>query len=144
MKVINSPGSYQQPPRKVPKKTGMKRDIPPYNPLKRKARGKEIKPGVSCTGLSARERVRVHVCDPWRRRCIAAAVEDALTCFCGTRGPAPSDEALWANFAWRFGYSWLLDLVERGKAEMAQHTEPVPISDRPRILQNLINAFWRK
>jgi len=34
---------------------------------------------------------------------IAAAVEDALSAFGGTRGPKPSDETIWAEIAWRVG-----------------------------------------
>ena len=77
-----------------------------------------------------------------RRRHVNAAVEDALVAFCGTRGPAPSDEALWATFAWRFGYGMLRDFVEQGKSEMRQHKDVVAPAERPRILQNLLNEVW--
>ena len=76
------------------------------------------------------------------RRHVNAAVEDALAAFCGTRGPAPSDEALWATFAWRFGYGRLNELVEVGRSEMRQRKGGVAPSERPRILQNLLNEVW--
>ncbi len=78
------------------------------------------------------------------RKHVNEAVEFALESFCGTRGPAPSDEALWANFAWRFGYGELLACVEQGRSEMNCHRRPVPPSERPRILQNILREFWNK
>ena len=78
------------------------------------------------------------------RRHVNAAVEDALVAFCGTRGPAPSDQALWARFAWRFGYAKLVELTERGKSEMRQPGRGyIAPSERPKVLQNLINPLWR-
>ena len=71
-----------------------------------------------------------------------AAVEDVLVAFCGTRGPAPSDEALWAKFAWRFGFGMLHELTEQAKSEMKLHRGGVAPSERPRILQNLLNEVW--
>ena len=68
---------------------------------------------------------------------------DALVAFCGTRGPAPSDESLWARFAWRFGFGMLHELTEQAKSEMNMpgrgYIEP---SERPRILQSLLNEVW--
>jgi len=71
--------------------------------------------------LFERAHADAHVRGALLRRHVNAAVEDALVAFCGTRGPAPSDEALWATFAWRFGYGMLRDFVEQGKSEMRQH-----------------------
>ena len=76
------------------------------------------------------------------RRHVNAAVEDALKAFCGTRGPAPSDEALWAKFAWRFGYEKLTDLVRQGVSEMSVPGRHVAPAERPKILQNLLNEVW--
>ena len=132
-----------------PKKTGMKRELSPYYPLKRKARGKENKPGAQGTGLSARERVR----EPFRHVGVSVAVEDALRIFHGTRrNPKfdkrpdrdPCDERLWANFAWQCGYGKLLDLVDQAKAEIAEHRLPVADSDKPKALQSLITRFWKR
>ena len=76
------------------------------------------------------------------RRHVNAAVEDALKAFCGTRGPAPSDEALWAKFAWRFGYGKLTELVRQGVSEMSVPRRHVAPAERPKILQNLMNEVW--
>jgi len=73
---------------------------------------------------------------------VRAAVEDALAAFCGTRGPAPSDEALWAGFAWRFGYAALLEAVYQGECEMAEHETPIPDAGKPKVLQAILSKFW--
>ena len=122
------------------KKREGKKKPSPLNPYKEKGKGKEGKPGANGTCLFAR--AGAHVRGALLRRHVNAAVEDALVAFCGTRGPAPSDEALWAKFAWRFGYGTLHELVERGKSEMRQHSGGVAPSERPRILQNLLNEVW--
>ena len=123
------------------KREGEKRKSP-CTPLREKGKGKEKegKPGANRTCLFAR--ASAHVRGALLRRHVNAAVEDALVAFCGTRGPAPSDEALWATFAWRFGYGWLNELVARGKSEMRMHEGGVPPAERPRILQNLLNEVW--
>ena len=122
------------------KREGEKRN-PPLTPYREKGKGKEGKPGASSTGLFAR--ADAHVRGALQRRHVNAAVEDALVAFCGTRGPAPSDEALWARFAWRFGFGMLHELTEQAKSEMNMpgrgYIEP---SERPRILQNLLNEVW--
>ena len=143
------------------KKRGMKREVPPCIPYKRKARGKENKPGVLGTGLSAGagagvgagagERIRAH--EARRKRAVEAAVETALAAFGGTRRDPmfdrdpwkdPCDERLWANFAWEFGYGKLLDLVDQAKSEIAEHRRPVAVRDKPKILQSLITPFWKR
>ena len=122
------------------KREGEKRKSPCI-PLREKGKRKEGKPGASSTGLFAR--ADAHVRGALQRRHVNAAVEDALVAFCGTRGPAPSDEALWARFAWRFGFGMLHELTEQAKSEMNMpgrgYIEP---SERPRILQNLLNEVW--
>ena len=99
------------------KREGEKRN-PPLTPYREKGKGKEDKPGACSTGLSARAHADAHVRGALLRRHVNAAVEDALVAFCGTRGPAPSDEALWAKFAWRFGFVMLHELTEQAKSEM--------------------------
>ena len=121
------------------KSEGEKRSAP-LTPLREKGKGKEDKPGARSTCLFAH--ADAHVRGALLRRHVNAAVEDALAAFCGSRGPAPSDEALWAKFAWRFGFGRLNELVERGKSEMRQHKGGVEPSERPRILQNLLNEVW--
>ena len=147
--------SYQQSPSRKSKKAGMKREGSPYNPYKRKARGKENNPGANSTGLFACERPRGRV--GIRKRLIEAAVEDALKAFCGTRRrksveprdgrdahrPSFSDEQLWAKFAWKFGWGLLRELTLQGEAEMREHRKPLKDSEKPKVLQRLINRVWR-
>ena len=138
------------------KKTGMKREHSPFNPYKRKARGKENNPGANSTGLFACEHPRGRV--GIRKRLIEAAVEDALKAFCGTRKrksdeprdgrdahrPSFSDEQLWAKFAWKFGWGLLRELTLQGIAEMRERKVPVADKDKPKILQALITPFWKR
>ena len=147
--------SYQQSPSRKSKKAGMKREGSPYNPYKRKARGKENNPGANSTGLFACERPRGR--EGIRKRLIEAAVEDALKAFCGTRRrksveprdgrdahrPSFSDEQLWAKFAWKFGWGLLRELTLQGEAEMRERRKPVADKDKPKVLQRLINGVWR-
>ena len=107
-------------------------------------KGKENKPGALGTGLFACERPRGRV--GIRKRLIEAAVEDALRAFHGTRGKPGEkcDQNLWAEFAWKFGWGLLRELTLQGKAEMLEHRKPVPDKDKPRILQKLINPFWKR
>ena len=123
------------------KREGEKRHSP-LNPYREKGKGKEGKPGANGTSLFARAGAHTHVRGALLRRHVNAAVEDALVAFCGTRGPAPSDEALWAKFAWRFGFGMLHELTEQAKSEMKLHRGGVAPSERPRILQNLLNEVW--
>ena len=124
------------------KKREGKKKPSPLNPYKEKGKGKEGKPGANGTSLFARAGAHTHVRGALLRRHVNAAVEDALVAFCGTRGPAPSDEALWAKFAWRFGFGMLHELTEQAKSEMKLHRGGVAPSERPRILQNLLNEVW--
>ena len=105
---------------------------------------KEIKPDIYSLGLTAGGCAHVRTRDPQRRRCIAAALKDALQIFGGTRGPAPSDETLWANFIWRKGCDCFLDAVAQARAEMAEHASEVPWCERPKILQSVLNTRWNK
>ena len=136
--------SYQQSPSRKSKKAGMKREGSPYNPYKRKARGKENNPGANSTGLFACERVRGRV--GIRKRLIEAAVEDALKAFCGTRGnPGDAcDQNLWALFAWKFGWGLLRELTLQGEAEMRERKRPIKDGDKPKVLQRLIAPFWKR
>jgi len=54
--------SYQQAPCGGVKKTGRKRESSPYDPYKRKARGKETRPGFYEPHPRPRGRVRTHAC----------------------------------------------------------------------------------
>ena len=124
------------------KREGEKRKSP-LTPYREKGKGKEDKPSICSTGLFARAHADAHVRGALLRRHVNAAVEGALVAFCGTRGPAPSDEALWAEFAWRFGYAKLVELTERGESEMRQPgRDAIPPAERPKVLQSLINPFW--
>lgn len=134
--------SYQQPPSAESKKSGRKREGSPYDPYKRKARGKENNPGFNSPGLFSCERPRGRV--GLRKRCIEAAVEDALRIFHGTRRGENCDKNLWANFAWKCGYKLLRELTLQGKAEMDEHRKPIPDSEKPKVLQQLITPFWKR
>ncbi len=150
-------------PFSLPKKSGTKREPSPYDPYKRKARGKENNPGAlstglfACAGAGAREVERIRRREVLLKRHVEAAVEDALVAFCGKRrNPLfdrepwkdPCDERLWANFVWDHhgnpGWKYLQELTLQGLSEMAQRKHPVPDAEKPRILQNLINHFIGK
>jgi len=120
----------------------MKRENPPFTPFKRKARGKETKPGLLSAGLFACERPRGRV--GLVKRAIEAVVEDALRIFHGTRHGPNCDKNLWANFAWECGYKLLQELIFQGQSEMAARHQPIADSDKPKVLQNLINPFWKR
>ena len=105
-------------------------------------KGKENKPVACSKGLFACERARGRV--GIRKRLIQAAVEDALRIFCGTRRGKYCDRNLWAKFAWKFGWGLLRELTLQGEAEMKEHRKPVADKDKPKILQRLINPFWRR
>lgn len=72
----------------------------------------EIKPEYISSGLTARACVYASAParkrERWLKRKVATAVADAIVAFAGT----PSDEKLWANFAWRRGYGKLLDAID--------------------------------
>lgn len=103
----------------------------------------EIKPEYISSGLTARACVYatapMRKRERWLKRKVAAAVADAVAAFAGT----PSDEKLWANFAWRRGYGRLLDAIDLAKAEMAEHRIPVADADKPKILQTILSARWK-
>ena len=128
----------------------MKLSTSPFGVAKKAARkvskgkGKENKPGANSTGLFACERPRGR--EGIQRRLVEAAVEDALRIFCGTRGKPGDvcDQNLWAVFAWKFGWGLLRELTLQGEAEMREHKKPVADKDKPKILQRLINPFWRR
>ena len=119
----------------------------------------ENNPGANSTGLFACERPRGR--EGIRKRLIEAAVEDALMAFCGTRKsgvprdgqdarspmntcrPSFSDEQLWAKFAWKFGWGLLRELTLQGVAEMRERRTPIEDRDKPKVLQRLINGFWK-
>ena len=121
------------------KREGEKRHSP-FTPYREKGKGKEDKPSASGTGLFAR--ADAHVRGALLRRHVNEAVEDALRIFNGTRGGRHSDENLWANFAWVFGFGKLNELVHQAKSEMELHKVPVAPSERPKILQDLLSAHW--
>ena len=141
MKVVNRRGSYLQATAQASKKAEGEKRKSPCTPLREKGKGKESKPGVLGTGLFACTDARAR--GALLRRHVNEAVEEALRAFCGTRGPKPSDEALWASFAWHFGYDTLRELVRRGVSEMNVPGRHVSPAERPSVLQNLLNEVWR-
>lgn len=106
----------------------------------------EIKPVCNSSGLSAGACSRVYMTpakptrERWLRRSISTAVAEALVTFAGSS----SDEKLWANFAWRRGLGRFLDAVDQAKGEMAEHKRPIADADKPKILQSILNGYWRK
>lgn len=98
----------------------------------------EIKPKYISLGLNARTRANAR--EHLLKRKVASAVADAMSAFAGT----PSDEKLWANFAWKCGYATLLDAIARGRAEMAARRTPPTDAEKPAILQSIITPVWRK
>lgn len=152
--------SYQQSPSAQSKKAGMKRERSPYNPYKRKARGKENKPGNLGSGLSARvcgsaTRARTRrKPDRYRRRAIEQAVRETVAKMLGTRrNPAfdrcpekdPCDERLWANFAWATGdEKVLVELSRDALSEFKGSGGVRPDSDLPKILCDHIRAYCKK
>lgn len=82
----------------------MKMRKSPCTPLRVKAKGKEISRYIFSSsdyrGRACATRVRAR---RGANAFVAAAVEKALIAFNGTRGPKPSDEAIWAAIAWRIG-----------------------------------------
>ena len=123
-------------PRESKKGEGEKRKSP-LTPYREKGKGKESKPVACGTGLFARARTHE---GRWRKAAVRVAVAEAVSRFNGS----PSDERLWANFAWRLGYGTLLDCMARAESEIAQHVRPVAPTERPRILQNILASVWNR
>ena len=99
----------------------------------------EIKPVINCSCLTAREGGRTRVRERWLKRKVAATVRDAVIAFCGTK----DDERLWANFAWKCGYRRLQESIWQGVSEMAQHEAVIPACDKPKVLQTILNRWWK-
>ena len=121
--------------------------------LSRKAKGKENKPGISWPGLFARTPAHTRIREKFLRRSVELTVEDALTAFGGKRRDPRfdkyperdrCDERLWARFAWKYGYHTLQDAIHQGLSEIKQHDSPVAPADKPAILQNILNNYWRR
>ena len=141
-------------PFSLPKKSGTKREPSPYDPYKRKARGKENNPGSLGTGLSARERgcaCAKRKRDAYRKRAIEVAVCETVAQMHGTRrNPAfdgqgwkdPCDERLWANCAHATGDEKALqELCRRALSEYKASTVPKPVSELPKILGRHIKDY---
>ena len=142
-------------PFRAAKKSGTKRELSPYDPYKRKARGKENNPGSLGTGLSARERgCACAKRDVYRKRAIEWAVRETLEKRHGTRrNPAfdgqgwkdPCDERLWANFAHATGDEKALqELCRRALSEYRASTVPKPVSELPKILSQHIKDYCKE
>ena len=106
-------GKLSTDPKDPVKKTGTKREGSPYNPLKRKARGKETRPGSCwnlCT-LSPRARARAGAnatCARERYAEAGAAADEVLAIL----GNAPrSNRTLWAFYCYHFDIGTILDLA---------------------------------
>ena len=158
---LSTGGKLSTGPFSASKKSGMKREVSPCTPSKRKARGKENNPGALSTGLSAgaREGAYAGACERIRareallKRHVEAAVEDALVAFCGTRrNPLfdrdgrkdPCDERMWANAAWELGLKLFQDLTDQAMSQIRQKHFTVADRDKPSYFQALLNPFWKR
>jgi len=98
-----------------------KRHSPLQPPIEKKQREKKL------AGMLYSTVYRVRVGARKRRgiaAAVAAAVEDALISFGGTRGPKDSDEAIWASIAWRIGAENFAHAVIEKKHEDAADGRP--------------------
>ena len=116
----------------------------PHTPLRETDSLQEISQ-VYCSCLSpARARRRVHP-----KREVAAAVEDALVAFHGTRrhqadAQGYCDERLWAAICWKVGVSAFLDAIYECSQDLERRRTPLPKSDRPRYFQAYLTRHFGK
>ena len=152
---MSIPEKLSTAPFSASKKSGTKRELSPYDPYKRKARGKENNPGSFGSGLSARERGCAYAKrDVYRKRAIEWAVRETVEKMHGTRrNPAfdgqgwrdPCDERLWANFAHATGDEKALqELCRRALSEYRASAVPKPVSELPKILTQHIKDYCKE
>lgn len=121
----------------------MKREYSPYNPYKRKAKGKETNPDMFVSLQSPRACVRTRR-DPFRKQCEDQILEEALVEFHGTRGPRGTrcDQNLWGGFIRKHGYMRFKDCVDEARSEIRQKRRTPPDYLMPRILQRILNRCY--
>lgn len=83
------------------------------------------------------------------KREVAAAVEDALVAFSGTRRHQADargycDERLWASICWRIGTGDFLEAVYCCQRELARRRRPLPTRDCPRYFQAYLSSHFGK
>ena len=116
----------------------------PHTPLRETDSLQEISQ-VYCSCLSpARARRRVHP-----KREVAAAVEDALVAFHGTRrhqadAQGYCDERLWAAICWRIGTGNFLEAIYCCQRELDLRRRPLPHRDCPRYFQAYLTRRFGK
>jgi len=107
--------SYQQATSQRSKKTGRKRETSPYDPYKRKARGKETSPGCLSNPSSPRGRTRKGVS---RYREAGAAAEELIQIL----GANPTDynRRLWAFYCYHHDIETIIEKALRCASERRQ------------------------
>ena len=97
--------SYQQAPWRKAKKAGRKREGSPYDPYKRKARGKETRPG-SCQNPSKTACARAGAAGVSRYRVAGAAARELIKILGGNR---ENDFRTWAFYCYHHDIEDILD-----------------------------------
>ena len=104
MKTAYGRKSYQQPPSGRVKKREGKSETSPYNPYKRKGKGKEARPGCYKQPLRPRARARQGV---GSRYAEAGAAADELVAILG--GRPEKDRGTWAFYCYHHDIEIILD-----------------------------------
>lgn len=83
------------------------------------------------------------------KREVAAAIEDALIAFHGTRRSQADahgfcDERLWAEICWRVGVNSFLDAIYGCIQDIKLRRRPLPPSEHPRYFQAYLNRRFGK
>ena len=110
------------------KKSGMKREVSPCTPYKRKARGKETSPGFFEPVSSPRGRARGGVS---RYRLAGAAAEELIEIL-GAR-PTESNRRLWAYYCYHHDIGIIFEMAYQCASEQRQGE-----------LKNPVTAFQRR
>ena len=105
--------SYQQSPSRKSKKAGMKREVSPYNPYKRKARGKETSPGSYKNPLSPRGRTHAS-----RYRLAGGAAEELIKIL-GAK-PTETNRRLWAYYCYHHDIEIIFEKAYQYASECRQ------------------------
>lgn len=105
--------SYQQSPSRKSKKAGMKREGSPYDPYKRKARGKETSPGSYKNPLSPRGRAHVS-----RYRLAGGAAEELIKIL-GAK-PTETNRRLWAYYCYHHDIEIIFEKAYQYASECRQ------------------------
>jgi len=111
----------------------------PCTPLRVKAKGKEIRRDYANRDRLSPAPARTR--GPSAKQLVANAVNKALFHFGGTRGPSPSDEALWATICWRVGPEKFENAIREKLSENRHDGEP---HDLVKSFQAFLNKKFPK